>query len=145
MISKFLKASAIVISTLIFGFNAAYASGRMEVRLNEKVTLKVEELTSNAVYKWVVKKDKEGVTTQTGTVFTYTFELPGQYLVNLSTTESEGDIRTTSIEVMVGDHFKAPVKEGEAVSDSFSLTLETLPPLENGRVELVDEGTLLFN
>ena len=77
----------------------------MEVKVGEKINLKVEEQSVGSLYKWVVKKDKDLVNAQTGTVFTYQFDQLGEYQVNLTTTNAQEIIRTTSIVVKVGEKF----------------------------------------
>jgi len=60
----------------------------MEVGVGEKVTLKVEDVTPNAKYKWIVQKGDSIMNTQESTVFTYEFATAGEYRVNLTTTNA---------------------------------------------------------
>src|SRR3989338_5343660 len=101
MIRFLIKSSAVFLLILLFAFSA-HASGKIEVALNQKLTLKVEELVPNAAYKWILKKGKDIVSTLTNTLFNYEFTEPGEYEVNLITTLPDDTIRTTSLAVLVG-------------------------------------------
>ena len=144
MIRFFIKSSAVLLLILLFTFSA-HASGKIEVSLNQKLTLKVEELIPNAAYKWILKKGKDIVSTLTNTLFNYEFTEPGEYEVNLITTLPDGTIRTTSLAVLVGQKFPRPGEKEEAAKDASLFNLETLPTLKDGRVHVVNQSSVMFN
>jgi len=145
MFSRLIKSLCILFFTLTLSVTFAHASGKMEVKPGEKVTLKVEDQGLGSLYKWVVKKDKDLVSAQTGTVFTYQFDQPGEYQVNLTTTNSQETIRTTSVVVKVGEKFTRTPPPGEVASAASAFTLTTLPPLDKNRVHVIGDGKVLFH
>lgn len=130
MIKKFLKLSAVLFTILLLSTTTGLASGKMEVKLGEKVNLQADGATGYA-FKWVVKKGKDIVTTQASSVFDYTFDQQGEYDVGLTSTDSSGKTKNTHILVLVGDRYSpvsvSGVAEGGSLDSPFNLTYETLP------------------
>lgn len=140
----FLKQLAFLVILLTLSMGSAYASGKMEVRLNEKVTLKVEDQVRGAHYKWVVQKGKDILNTQTGGLFSYEFTMPGEYQVNLTTTDPLEAVNTTSITLMAGDKFPQAEEAGKKTAEELDFKLTTLPPVIDGRVKLIHSSKVLF-
>lgn len=144
MFFRLLKSTFVLLLFFTAFAGSAFASGKMEVPLSQKVTLKTESAGPNAVYKWVVRKGSDIINTQVGTVFNYEFEQQGEHLVNLTVQGGDQVIRTTSIVVLVGDRFPRP---GSAPSASAPNVFEVtaLPPIEDGRIHVVGDSAVLFH
>ena len=69
--------------------SSAMASGKMEVKMGDKVTLQAEDLSGGS-FKWVVKKGKDILSTQNTSILNYTFNQQGEYDVTLTITDSAG-------------------------------------------------------
>ena len=155
MFKKFLT-SMLSFALLIFLVGTAQASGKMEVRLGEKVVLQSEALTVGGDHKWVVKKDRDIVSTQTGTIFTYTFDLQGEYDINLTVSDRSGATKSTSVEVMVGNRYSqvggaSGGVDGSTDSSGLNSPLrvysETMPTTTSDQnVHIIgDEGRVVFD
>ena len=128
----------------------------MEVKISDKITLNAENIQAGSTYRWVVKKGKEILSTQTNSIFNYSFSEQGEYEVNLTVTNAAGTIQNTSIWVMAGDRYPRPVPggggtvggtPGETVGPSgpLSVALTTLPPIAgDARIHLIGDGKVLF-
>jgi PKD repeat protein len=150
MLKKLIKLTAIVLILFLLPTANIQASGKMEVKLGEKVTLQGDSVDPGSVYKWTVKKDKEIINTQTSPIFNYTFVEQGEYDVALLLTDTEGGIKTTSISILAGDKYERPVIIGEETVPPekmpLSISYSTLPSLrEDGAVHLIGDGKVLFN
>lgn len=139
MIKWFRSATVVLALTLLLGVSGAWASGKMQVKIGERVDLAADSLNLGASFKWVVKKGTEILETQTTRNFSYIFPSQGEYMVNLTATGGKV-VENTTVEVLVGDLYRAPVAEGEEATTGgptgqapLRLTLETLPPMTPDR------------
>jgi len=149
MFKNLIKLTAILLILFLLPVTGAQASGKMEVKLGEKVTLQGDDVEPGSTYKWIVKKGKEIISTQTTPFFNYTFIDQGEYNVNLTLTNATGEIRTTSILVLAGDRYTRPTIEGveEIPPEEMPLAVvySTLPPMrQDGAVHLIGDGKVLF-
>jgi len=156
MMKKLIKLSVIILTILMLPAYV-FASGKMEVNIGEKVTLQGEDIQSGSTYKWVVKKAKEIISTQTSPIFNYTFLEQGEYDVNMTVTDANNNIKNTSIYILAGDRYPRPASttedggqvEGNLPPEEMPLTvsLSTLPVTgSDGTVHLIgDSGRVFFN
>ena len=148
MIKNLIKSTVILLILFLLPLSVL-SSGKMEVKLNDKVTLQAQDVQAGSSYKWVVKKGEEIISTQTNPIFNYVFVQQGEYTVNLTITDTKNNIRNTSIMVLAGDRYSRPDKEGEeAVPETGPLMISysTLPPVQDdGAVHLLGDGKVLFN
>ncbi|MBN2096490.1 PKD domain-containing protein [Candidatus Peregrinibacteria bacterium] len=152
MIQFLKKLSAALLITLLIGVMSAMASGKMEVKIGERVDLVAESTQASPTYKWVVKKGDEILSTQSTRNFNYQFIQQGEYTVNLTAT-SGSVVESATIHVLAGDRYSRPVTEeggeGEIIVPGVTplkLRLETLPPkdAENQITLLGDSGKIQF-
>jgi len=137
---------------LLFFFFLAFqvlASGKMEVPLGGRVILEAESLTVGKDYKWVVTKEGVILNTQAGNVFSYTFDQQGEHVINLAVEDPFGISQNTTVQVMVGGRYSAPVEGGSGTVFDIPLQadLSTLPSADaNGVVRVLgDEGRVVFD
>jgi len=148
MLKKIIKSLSPLL--LIFIFPAlVFASAKMEVKIGEEIILNVQKVDPSANYKWVVKGENEILNTQTGTIFNYTFNKQGEYDVNLVSANFSGKvIKSTTISVLAGDHYKGPVSSTSSVHDDGKLSVlcSTLPvQKDDDRIHLIGNSRVLFN
>lgn len=154
MLKQFFKLSVTLILMVLISASSVQASGKMEVSLGEKVTLQAEDISGGA-FKWVAKKGKEIISTQGTSIFSYTFDRQGEYSVNLSITDSAGNIKSTTVMVLVGNRYSVPtgaggtgeIGEGGALNVPLKVSLDTLPIQSSERSVhiLGDEGRVVFD
>ena len=155
MMKRLITLSVIIFTILILPA-MVFAGGKMEVNLGEKVTLQGEDILSGSTYKWIVKKGKEIISTQTNPIFNYTFVEQGEYDVNMTVTDANNNIKNTSIYVLAGDRYPRPVTttdggqvEGDLIPPEempLTVSFSTLPPTqEDGSVHLIGDGRVFFN
>jgi len=149
MIRKLLKSLAAFL-VLIMLSSSVMASGKMEVPLGENVTLQAEQTAVD--YKWITKKGRDIVNTQTGSLFSYSFDIQGEYEVNLTVTDKAGAMKTSTVKVMVGDRYSKPVQtgstaEGSSIDSPLRVNVETLPvrTVEKSIHIIGDEGRVVFD
>ena len=146
---KFLsKLAAILIFTLLIGGSSVLASGKLEVKIGERVDLVGESTNPRAQYKWVVKKGAEILSTQSGRNFSFNFPYQGEYVINLTATDG-ALVESTTIHVLAGERYPRPF-EGEGVvvpgAPPLYLFLETLPYRSpEGQVTLLGDGKVYFH
>lgn len=132
MIKKLLTS---LLLTLLFLATPAvsYASGKMEVEIGEKVVLQLDSVQAGTDYKWIAKKGKEIIVTQTSPIFNYTFNIQGEYEVNLTVTDQTDNVKTSTINVLVGNRYTRFTGTSVSASGAFDTPLrvyyQTLPPL----------------
>ena len=130
------KIIAIFILTLLVGATGVLASGKMEVKIGDTVTMQAKSSVISETYKWVVNKGKSILSTQTGQNFSYKFSTQGEHIVNLTST-SGSTIKNTPINVLVGEKYKTAVttKQGTGTSGTAGpyLVLETLPQRDSNK------------
>lgn len=151
MLNKLLKLSAALLLLLIISASSVMASGKMEVKLGDSVSLQSQE-TSGGTHKWVVRKGREILSTQGTSLFSYTFNQQGEYEVVLTITDTSGATRSTTVFVLVGERYSAPVATGTTVEGGvldvpLSVGYGTLP-LETSQRSvhiLGDEGRVVFD
>lgn len=138
-----------LVLSLLFCVDGVMASAKMEVPLGQLVVLEAEALEAGYDYKWVVNKDKDIITTQSGTVFSYTFDVQGEYKVNLALSNDLGNVKNTTISIMVGGRYSKPAGgSGVGNFDNESkVIVTTLPPMDqNNTVHILgEEGIVLFD
>ncbi|MBN1258589.1 PKD domain-containing protein [Candidatus Peregrinibacteria bacterium] len=152
MSKTFLKSAAVVLFSFLIGIGVGagmgMASGKMEVKIGDKITLNADNIQAGSTYRWVVKKGKEILNTQTAPIFNYFFAEQGEYEVNLTVTSAAGTIQNTSIWVMAGNRYPRSVSGESSESGAvapFSVALSTLPPISgDGRVHLIGDSKVLF-
>ncbi len=133
----------------------AFASGKMEVKLGEKVTLQSDDVEAGSSYKWVTKKGTDIINTQTNTIFSYTFMEQGEYNVTLTVTDSANKTRSSTIYILAGDKYPRPTapagEGGEAATlppekRPLTISFSTLPPMgADNAVHLIGDGKVLFD
>jgi PKD repeat protein len=152
------KASAALVLSLWIGVAGAWASGKMQVKIGDRVDLSAESVNPSATFKWVVKRGDEILSTQTLRNFSYQFPTQGDYTVNLTATSGQS-VENTSIDVMAGDLYSSTVNPAGGTSTGTSgeslpagvtplnLVLDTLPPMNADKTVhlLGDEGKVTFN
>jgi len=151
MIQFFKKLSAALLITLLIGVMSVMASGKMEVKIGDRVDFVAESTQPSPAYKWVVKKGDEILSTQSARNFSYLFAQQGEYTVNLTAT-SGSLVENTTIHVLAGDRYSRPSLTDEEGGDIPSdptvlrLYLETLPPkdAENQVTLLGESGKVQF-
>lgn len=150
MLKKLIKLTVSILILFLLPVGAL-ASGKMEVKIGEKVTLQRETVEPGSTYKWIIKKGREIISTQTAPIFSYTFMEQGEYDVNLTLINSSGDTKNTSVYVLVGDRYPRPSIEGEEAQlppEKMPLTIKysVLPlPSQDGVVHLMGDTKVLFN
>ena len=155
MFKNLLKLSATLVLLLFLTSSTVLASGKMEVKMGDKVTLQAEDLSGGS-FKWVAKKGKEILSTQSTSIFNYTFNQQGEYDVTLTITDSSGNTKSTTVYVLVGERYseKPTVSTGDEDSEGggftgvpLSVGLETLPTKTSQRSVhiLGDEGRVVFD
>jgi PKD repeat protein len=156
MLKKLIKLSILLLFILIIPMSTV-ASGKMEVKLGEKVTLQSDDVTSGSSYKWVIKKGSEIINTQTNSIFSYTFMEQGEYNVTLTVTDSANKVRSTTIYMLAGDRYPRPtvsatgeIVEGGAIlppeKQPLTVSFSTLPLMgADNAVHLIEEGKVLFD
>jgi PKD repeat protein len=148
MFKRLIKLTATLLILFLLPMASVQASGKMEVKLGEKITLQGAGVEPGSVYKWVIKKGKEILSTQTTPILNYTFVQQGEYDVNLTLTNAAGDVRATTVSILAGDRYPRPTIEGgEIVPEEMPLyvSYSTLPPMqEDGAVHLIGDGKVLF-
>ncbi len=150
MIKKLIKLTVSILILFLLSVTVL-ASGKMEVRLGEKVTLQRETVEPGSTYKWVVKKGREIISTQAASIFNYTFMEQGEYNVNLTLISPSGDTKNTSVYVLVGDRYPRPTVEGEEgvippEEMPLMISYSVLPsPSEDGVIHLIGDTKVLFD
>ena len=148
---KFLsKVTATILILFLLPIVSVLASGKMEVKIGEKVMLQGENVKTGSTYKWIVKKGKEIISTQSSPIFNYTFLQQGEFDVNLTITDSLNNTTNTSIYVLAGDKYSRPSGEdGELIdydSSPLAISYSTLPHVQSdGAVHLIGDNKVLFN
>ncbi|MBU1018313.1 PKD domain-containing protein [Patescibacteria group bacterium] len=152
MIQFLKKATAALLITLLIGIVSVMASGKMEVKIGDRVDFVAESTQVSPAYKWVVKKGDEILSTQSTRNFSYQFSQQGEYTVNLTST-SGAVVESTTVHVLAGDRYSRPAmpdeEGGEVVIPGVTplkLRLETLPPkdVENQIALLGESGKVQF-
>ena len=151
MLNKLLKLSATFLLLLVLTTSSVMASGKMEIRLGDSVSLQSED-TTGGTHKWVVRHGKEILSTQSTSSFSYTFNQQGEYEVVLTITDSAGATKSTTVFVLVGDRYSSPVTNGSSVEGGvfdvpLSVGYATLPLQTSQRSVhiLGDEGRVVFD
>ncbi len=151
MFRKIIQSLAGLAILLTISAGSVLASAKMEVPLGQSVTLQSEALKSGGNYKWVAKKGNDIITTQAGSIFTYIFDTQGEYEVNLNVTESSGNIKSTTVNIIVGDRYSKPpagsVVSGGGIDSPLKANYLTLP-IQNAQKEvniIGDEGRVVFD
>ncbi|MCK5602343.1 PKD domain-containing protein [Candidatus Pacearchaeota archaeon] len=149
MIQFLKKLSAVTLITLIVGVSSVMASGKMEVKIGNRVDFVGESSNQSVDYKWVVKKEDEILKTQTGRNFSFQFPLQGEYSVNLTATFGS-KVESTTIHVLVGERYPRPYSD-ELPADEVTgglplkINLETLPMRDGeGQIRLLGDGKASF-
>ncbi len=147
------KTLAVLMLTLTLGVMVTYASGKMQVKIGERVDLFAETQNPSATLKWIVKKGTEILSTQTTRNFTFMFPAQGEYTVNLTATAGK-TVENTTVSVLAGDLYaNVPSEGGEGTvgpvgnGTPLRITLETLPQeTPEKTVHLLgDSGKVGFN
>lgn len=126
------------------------ASGKMEVAIGERVDLVGESAQPNAVYKWVVKKGNDILSTQSSRNFNFKFDQQGEHTINLTAT-SGSKVENSTIKVLVGQRYPRPgaVAGDEPLIETgplLRLDLQTLPHMDSeGRVVVLGDGKVRFD
>lgn len=151
MIRHFLKSAAILLLVFLLT-SSVYASAKMEVPLGQIVTLQTDTGTAGDSYRWVAKKGRDIISTQTGAIFTYTFDVQGEYEISLSATDRSGATRNTTVNVLVGNRYTAPTGTGSSatvssISTPLSVAVATLPNLTSEQTVHIagNEGRVVFD
>ena len=140
------KLAATLLILILLPSAGVHASGKMEVRLGEKVTLQGQDIQPGSSYKWVAKLGKEIVATQTNAIFNYAFNEQGEYEVNLTVTDRLGDTRSTSVAILAGSRYSRPGEVVQTGGSTLAVFYSTLPAADtDGRVHLLGEGRLIFD
>jgi PKD repeat protein len=150
MLKRFLTSAAVLLLFITF-VSAVSASGKMEVPLGEKVTLQADTSVAGT-YKWVVTKGRDIVSTQTGSIFSHTFDIQGEYKINLTATDASGAIKSTDVNVLVGDRYSAPTGagssgSGDVIDAPLRVHVDTLPTTTSEQSVHIagDEGRVVFD
>ena len=151
MFSFLKKATAVLLLVLLISAQSVMASGKMEVKIGDYVDFVGESSQSSPIYKWVVKKGDEIMSTQSARNFSYQFNQQGEYVVNLTAT-SGSVVENTTIHVLSGERYsRLSVDEdegGEVVIPGvmpLRLHLLTLPPKDaENKVTLLGDGKVQF-
>jgi PKD repeat protein len=155
MIKALGKTLAVLMLTLMVGVMATYASGKMQVKIGERVDLFADTQNPSATLKWIVKQGTDILSTQTTRNFTFQFPTQGEYSVNLTATSGK-DVESTTVDVLAGDLYSNTTTQegGEAGATGSAgngtplrITLETLPPeTPEKTIHLLgDSGKVSFN
>lgn len=151
MLKHLLKLSATLILLVFLTASSVVASGKMEVLMGEKVTLQAEDFSGGS-FKWVAKKGKEILSTQSTSIFNYTFNQQGEYEVTLTITDNAGNTKSTTVYVLVGERYSEiePTDgdgDGGFTAPPLSVGLNTLPTKTSQRSVhiLGDEGRVVFD
>jgi len=153
MLKTLLKLSATLALLIVLTASSVMASGKMEVKMGDKVTLQAENLTGGSL-KWVAKRGKEILTTQSTSIFNYTFNQQGEFDVTLTITDNQGNTKSTTVLVLVGERYAEVTgtavgegDEGGLAGTPLSVGLETLPAKTSQRSVhiLGDEGRVVFD
>ena len=152
MLKKMLKTLVLLVTLLmlIVSPGRVGASGKMEVDLGEKVTLQAENMTAGS-YKWVAKKDKEIITTQSGSIFSYTFPQQGEYQIDLTMVDAAGNTKSTNVLVLVGNRYSVLTETGQkggtGIDSPLTVSFDTLPVRTSQRSVYIlgDEGRVVFD
>lgn len=150
MFKNLLKLSVTLILLVFLTASSVLASGKMEVKMGDKVTLQSDDL-SGGTFKWVATKGKEIISTQSTSIFNYTFNQQGEYDVNLTITDKAGGTKSTSVLVLVGERYSKTTTTGLAedglIGVPLSVSLDTLPTKTSQRSVhiLGDEGRVVFD
>ena len=152
MLKHLLKLSAMLVLLVFLTASSAMASGKMEVKMGDKVTLQAEDLSGGS-FKWVVKKGKDILSTQNTSILNYTFNQQGEYDVTLTITDSAGNTKSTTVLVLVGERYAESAVSGPGEGEGgleglpLSVGLETLPMKTSQRSVhiLGDEGRVVFD
>ncbi len=109
------------------------ASSKMALGVNESIILNAESDLPNPEYKWVLLKNENIVSVETGKQFSYLFESSGAYKLNLSVNSlTDQKIETSSVEILVGD--------SKQFSKGLNIEVKTLPETLNDTVLLSDKN-----
>lgn len=125
------------------------ASGKMEVKIGNRVDFAGESSNQSVDYKWVVKKGDEILKTQTGRNFSFQFPLQGEYTLNL-TAIFGSKIENTVVYILVGERYPRPYSDELPVDEvtgglPLKLNLETLPMRDGeGQIRLLGDGKVSF-
>jgi PKD repeat protein len=155
MLKKLIKLSIILLFILIIPMSTM-ASGKMEVKLGEKVTLQSDDVDAGSSYKWVIKKGSEIINTQTSSIFSYTFVEQGEYNVTLTVTDSLNKVRSSTIYMLAGDRYPRPVVSGTGETEGgvilppekqpLTVSFSTLPPMgADNAVHIIGDSKVLFD
>ena len=124
------------------------AAGKMEVDLGKEVTLSVSEVKPATEYKWILKKDDEILSTQSGTYFKYVFNQQGEYNINV-TGNGKDKVQNSSIWVLAGDKYPRPdFGEGDNQEEvpEDKVSYYTLPAAgSDGKIHVVGDSKVYFN
>jgi len=142
------KATATLLITLLIGVASVMASGKMEVKIGERVDLVGESALLNPQYKWVVKKGKDILGTQSARNFSFQFPTQGEYTVNLTATAGSV-VENTTILVLAGERYQRPSVDLPDIVEPgvipLRLNLQTLPPMDaESQVTLLGDGKVQF-
>ncbi|MBN2087885.1 PKD domain-containing protein [Candidatus Peregrinibacteria bacterium] len=157
MSKSLVKLTATILVLLFLPLAGAFASGKMEVKIGEAVTLQGDNVRAGSTFKWIVKKGKEIVSTQSTSIFSYTFAQQGEYEVNLTVTDSLGNISNTSVSVLAGGKYPSSASSDSTSGDGGTINTQvegspivisysTLPsPGSDGAIHLIGDSKVLFN
>lgn len=151
MFKKLSKIIAVIIILFFLPLVNVLASGKMEVKIGEKVMLQGDNVKTGSTYKWIVKKGREIVSTQSSPIFNYTFLQQGEFDVNLTITDSLNNTTNTSIYVLAGDKYSRSTAEGGGISPDdentpLAISYSTLPPVgSDGAVHLIGDSKVMFS
>jgi len=150
MLKQFIKSAVTLILVTLIA-STVFASGKMEVPLGEKVYLQADAVQTGGSYKWIAKKGRDIISTQTGTIFNYVFNAQGEYQVNLTVTDKSGAVKNTNVSILVGDRYSTPVNSnsdssGALIDSPLKVGIDTLPMTNEKTVHIAgNEGRVVFD
>lgn len=151
MLKNLFKLSIVLVLLIFVSASGVLASGKMEIKMGDAVTLQAEDFSGGS-FKWVARKGKEILSTQSTSIFNYVFNQQGEYEIVLTITDSAGGTKSTTVKVLVGERYSSIVAADSAEEGGFtgvpvSVSLDTLPTKTSQRSVhiLGDEGRVVFD
>jgi len=108
-----------------------YASSHVYVKINETLTLNIDNNDANSEVTWVISQEGSIIDTLKKSTFKYAFKEGGNYLVRLNVMSKRGDLKSSLIEITVSEKIPSFSK--------LSAKLTTIPEIKDGVITLSGE------
>lgn len=97
----FLFSAFLLFFSLLLAGEYSFAASKAYLSIDEKIELKVNNISSRAEVEWVISQDGAIIETKKGKTLQYSFPKIGEYVVRTSVTDVDGNVDVSVVEVVV--------------------------------------------